>query len=601
MIAFYRRLWPILNQHTKHRLVIASVLMAAIALLEGIGLLLMIPLLQLLTSAHFSASSTAVEAASDLFGQQGSALAARLAVLVLLVYVVKGFGAIALLRWTTRFAMAQEDELVHELLVLYLGAPLEVHFELNSAEFQRTINQSLRTIFAQAFVTAFSAAGDLLGMLFIALILVVSSPVLSLVGIVYFALVVGVYQRLVNRSIHHASETVHHGQADMFRDVQQALAAVKEIKAGAVEEPFIERIRTSRRTMLNSYRILSLALVQPRYVLELVMVGAAGLVSVFAYSTEPAAAATASIAVFLAGGFRILAPLTKVFNGLNQARAAAPSIDQVANDIASLERPAQEQLAPSEFVGPLVPRIEVRDLTYTYPGSQRPAVSGVDLDVRPGEAVALLGASGAGKSTMVDLLLGLLDPTAGVIRVGGQDLTTVRRAWQRSVAYVPQAISLLDASVRENVVFGWEEEGDAQIWSVLERAQLRPIIEGLPDGVDTRIGERGVRLSGGQRQRLGIARALYRRPLLLVLDEATAALDNETEAQLTQVLEGLRGSLTTVVIAHRLSTVRNVDRVYFFSDGRITGSGGFDELSGRIPEFARLVQLASVGGANGDG
>jgi ABC-type multidrug transport system fused ATPase/permease subunit len=387
----------------------------------------------------------------------------------------------------------------------------------------------------------------------------------------------------------------------MFRDVQQALAAVKEIKAGAVEEPFIERIRTSRRTMLNSYRILSLALVQPRYVLELVMVGAAGLVSVFAYSTEPAAAATASIAVFLAGGFRILAPMTKVFNGLNQARAAAPSIDQVANDIVSLERPAQEQLAPSDFVGPLVPRIEVRDLTYTYPGSQRPAVSGVDLDVRPGEAVALLGASGAGKSTMVDLLLGLLDPTAGVIRVGGHDLTTVRRAWQRSVAYVPQAISLLDASVRENVVFGWKEEGDARIWSVLERAQLRPIIEDLPDGVDTRIGERGVRLSGGQRQRLGIARALYRQPLLLVLDEATAALDNETEAQLTQVLEGLRGSLTTVVIAHRLSTVRNVDRVYFFSDGRITGSGRFDELSGRIPEFARLVQLASVGGANGDG
>lgn len=574
--------------------------MVGVALLEGLGLVLMVPLLQLLTAGDFGASTTAVDVAADVLGRTGGALAATLAALGLVVYVLKGVVAIAVLRWTTRFAMAQEDELVRRLLRIYLGVPLDVHFEMNSAEFQRTINTSLRTIFAQAFVTAFSAAGDLLGMALVAVVLFVASPSLMVVGALYLGFTVVLYQRFVNRAMHGAAQRVHSGQAEMFRDVQQTMAAVKEIKAGAVEEPFVERIGMSRRRLIDAYRVLSLGLVQPRYVLELVMVGAAAVVAVFAYSTMSSSAATAAIAVFLAGSFRLLAPMTKVFNGLNQARAATPSIAQVAGDLAAYRSAAEAQLAPSPVAPPIEPRVEVRGVTYRYPAADRPAVEDVDLDVHPGQAVAFVGASGAGKSTMVDLLLGLLEPARGSIRVGGHDLAVVRRAWQATVGYVPQAIALLDASVRDNVEFGVAGGDDAAVWAALERAQLRATVAALPEGLATRIGERGVRLSGGQRQRLGIARALYRQPRLLVLDEATAALDNDTEAQVTEVLESLHGELTTVLIAHRLSTVRNVDRIYFFADGRIVGSGTFEDLSRIVPEFARLVELAAVSGAPGE-
>jgi ABC-type multidrug transport system fused ATPase/permease subunit len=494
--------------------------------------------------------------------------------------------------------MEEEAQLVRRLLRLYLGAPLTVHFGLNSAEFQRTINQSLRTIFSQAFVTAFSAAGDLLGVILVGVILVVSSPGLALVGFLYFGLVLGIYMKVVNRSVRRASDHIHRDQVRVFRDVQQALGSVKEVKAGAVEQHFIDRIGESRRDMLHSFRTIALMGVQPRYVLELAMVGAAAVVSVFTYSTQDPASATASIAIFLAGGFRMLAPLTKVFNGINAVKAATPSVEQIARDIDELTEPAERQLAEPAEAEPLQPRVMVRDLSFSYDGRRR-VLRNVDLDVFPGEAVAMIGSSGAGKSTMVDILLGLLDPTAGSVHVGGHDLAAVRRAWQRSVAYVPQTIALLDAPVRENVLFGYDDGDDARVWSALESAQLAEVVASLPEGLDTRIGERGILLSGGQRQRLGIARALYREPKLLVLDEATSALDNETEAQFTEVLAGLRGKLTTVAIAHRLSSVRDVDRVYFFSRGRAV-AGTFDQLVTQQPEFARLVQLSAVG-VNGDG
>jgi ABC-type multidrug transport system fused ATPase/permease subunit len=602
VIDFYRRLWPILSSKTRRRLVAAALMMTVVASLEAVALLLLVPLLQLLTSNDFSATSPAITKFGELFGRQGSALAAVLAVAALGVYVAKGFGAIAVLRWASRFAMEEEASLVTRLMRLYLGAPLEVHFDTNTAAFQRTINQSLRTIFSQAFVIAFSAAGDLLGVALIGVILLASAPGLTLVGLGYFAVVLFAYQRVVNHKIVEASQQVHRDQLRIFRDVQQALAAVKEIKAGAVEGEFIDHISRSRRLMLRSYRTIALMSVQPRYVLELMMIGAAAVVAAFAYSTEAAAAATASIAIFLAGGFRILAPLTKVISGLSTVRSARPAVGQIRDDLVRLGARADAQLAePAERVV-IEPRIEVRGVRFSYDGVT-PVLRGVDFDVAPGEFVALLGGSGAGKSTMVDLLLGLLEPSGGTIRVSGHVLGEVRRDWQRSVGYVPQTISLLDTSVRDNVVFGWPAADDERVWKSLADAQLTDVVAALPDGLETRIGERGVRLSGGQRQRLGIARALYREPVLLVLDEATSALDNETEAQFTAVLQGLQGRVTTVAIAHRLSTVRDVDRAYYLDGGRVVDCGTFDELARRVPEFARLVELSSVaagGGHDGD-
>jgi ABC-type multidrug transport system fused ATPase/permease subunit len=210
--------------------------------------------------------------------------------------------------------------------------------------------------------------------------------------------------------------------------------------------------------------------------------------------------------------------------------------------------------------------------------------------------VALVGASGAGKSTIVDLVLGLHRPTGGRITVDGVDIAESIPTWQRTLGLVPQDVYLIDESLRSNVAFGEvaDDIDEARIIEAVTRAQLDDLIASLPDGLDTFVGERGIRLSGGQRQRIGIARALYSRPQVLILDEATSALDNETERLITETIEALRGDMTIIVVAHRLSTVRNCDLVVFLSQGRVEVEGTFDEVRAGSAEFANLVALGTL-------
>jgi ATP-binding cassette subfamily C protein len=227
---------------------------------------------------------------------------------------------------------------------------------------------------------------------------------------------------------------------------------------------------------------------------------------------------------------------------------------------------------------------------------QVPVIDQVTLVVHPGEAIGLVGGSGAGKSTLVDLLLGLLEPDEGDILIDGWPIKSVRRQWQQMVGYVPQAIALFDDTVRANVALGVPRDrvDETRFWDALALAQLDDVVRALPHGADNLVGEAGVQLSGGQRQRMGVARALYHDPKVLMFDEATSALDNETEFKLTEVLETFRGRLTTITIAHRLSTVRRCDRLFYLEHGRVLAQGTFAELNATIPGFARMVELAAV-------
>ena len=330
------------------------------------------------------------------------------------------------------------------------------------------------------------------------------------------------------------------------------------------------------------------------------MMGAAAVIAFVAFSTESVNAATATVGVFLAGGFRMLAPLNKIIFGVAQARFALPSVDQLSQDLTlSKKEELAEALQTKEQVQveELRPRLSLRDVSFSYVPGVR-VLRGVTFDVEEGEAIGIVGGSGAGKSTLVDLLLGLLEPESGEIVVDGWPLPSVRRQWQRIIGYVPQSIVLFDANIRANVAFGVPENevDEAQLWKVLELAQLADVVRSLPDGLDDVIGEGGVQLSGGQRQRLGVARALYHDPRILMFDEATSALDNETEFKLTEVLESFRGRLTAITIAHRLSTVRRCDRLLYLEHGELVADGPFEELDSAIPGFARMVELASLRG-----
>jgi ATP-binding cassette subfamily C protein len=287
-----------------------------------------------------------------------------------------------------------------------------------------------------------------------------------------------------------------------------------------------------------------------------------------------------------------------------EVRHNAASLEVVFDGLRVLESPESLAMAEAEpvtsdrghalRVEPVEFREEIRlrDLGYRYPGAKRDSLWGVNLTIRRGEAIGFVGATGSGKSTLVDLVLGVLQPSRGSIAVDGRDIRSCLNSWQRKLGYVPQAFFLVDGSVRQNVAFGIEAEhvDDLRLAQAVKAAELDKLVARLPNGLDTVIGERGVRLSGGERQRVAIARALYNDPEVLVMDEATSALDNTTEAAVIDAVEALKGDRTLLIVAHRLSTVRRCDRIVFLKDGAVDAIGGYDELRTGHTEFRLMCE-----------
>jgi ABC-type multidrug transport system fused ATPase/permease subunit len=293
---------------------------------------------------------------------------------------------------------------------------------------------------------------------------------------------------------------------------------------------------------------------------------------------------------------RLVPSLTSFQSIVSQTTANIPQVAAVIRDIHS----AQDYLAHAEQVGHEPLRGEPRELllenvTFTYAGRAAPAVHDLSLTVPFGTTLGLAGSSGAGKTTLVDIVLGLLVPQQGRVRVDDQEVTDVLADWRSRVGYVPQDVSLFDGTVAQNVALTWGQEIDLErVEQSLRRAQLWDVVADREGGMQARIGDRGMALSGGQRQRLGIARALYSDPLVLVLDEATSALDTKTESDVSQAIRSLRGEVTVVVVAHRLSTIRDADQVCFMRGGTIVARGRFEDVVAAEPEFARQAALAGL-------
>ena len=598
MIQFYRLLYGVLDRPTKRRLGLAVAAMVGLAVLEGLALLALVPLLQILSAPDLQSDSNLVSTISDFLGNPTpSSLAVTLGVFALSLYLVKAVVAIVVMRWTATFALEEEASMARRLMDAYLRAPYTEHLRANTAEFVRTLTVSLTQIFRTAFVQCFNAVGDLFAVVFVGVILAASDPVLAVIAGGYFAAVSFGYQRAAHRLMERSARRIHEQQPIDLRTIQQPLNAVKDVKLRGVQDYFADEVFAVRRGLVPAQRTMALSSVTPRYVLELAMVGAAALIALFAFTTEPVNTATATVAIFIVGGFRMLAPLNKVIFGITQARASIPALEQVSGD---LERFGGEERSDAETLllvqrGELRPTIALRDVSFSFvPGV--PVLDGVSLEIDPGESIGFIGPSGAGKSTLVDVILGVLDPDQGDVLIAEWPIASVRRQWQQMVGYVPQSIVLFDDTVRANVALGVrrDEVDDEQLTHVLALAQLDHVVRSLRGGLDEVIGEGGVRLSGGQRQRLGVARALYHDPQVLIFDEATSALDNETEFKLTEVLEQLRGRVTTLTIAHRLSTVRRCDRLCYLEQGRIVAQGSLDQLFREIPGFARMVELARL-------
>ena len=320
--------------------------------------------------------------------------------------------------------------------------------------------------------------------------------------------------------------------------------------------------------------------------------------------------ALGSLALFLTAATRVMPSMLRLNGSRINLRSLGPRADyafkMAATSGSTRHRPRSETLPrrrPQPEVGigrpgkpELVLEVAVRDLKVDYPGSDAPALNGITFTLPPGGALAVVGPSGGGKSTLADAILGVVQPSAGSVRIGGLSPGQFVRRYPGLVAYVPQSVALVSGSVRDNVALGLtqDEIDDDRVWAALKRAHLADYLADARDGLDTEVGERGVQLSGGQRQRLGIARALYTDPRLLVMDEATSALDAETENLVTQTIEELASDVTTITIAHRLATVRRADTVIYLDRGRLLAQGTFEEVRNAVPRFDHQANLLGL-------
>lgn len=587
-------LGALFSPSTRRRLALAGVGSVGLSLLDTIGVLATLPLFQMV--AGVPVDEGALGRVSTVTGvTDPERLVLLVCVFVIAVFVTKSVLAFFFRRWQVHFLADQQARTSADMLRRYLSAPYAFHLQRTPAELLRTVNDGIAMTYT-GVIAALQVLIELSNIVFVMGALVLVAPGPALFTLVYFVTFGYLLQRFTRRRLTRAGERVIDAATDSYRLALQSLNAVKEIKLRNAADDFSDRYLEARRRSARAGADGAVFSELPKYFFDVIFVTGVGLLAGGLFATQEDTALV-TLGLFVAAGSRLLPSVVRLLGSVGTARVAERPTHLVLEELAALAHSEQSYASRAGASGP-VPTgdLRVEDLWFRYPGSDTDVLRGVDLSIPAGSSLAVVGSSGAGKSTFVDLLLGLHEPTSGRITAGGVDVLDNLTGWQSTLAVVPQDVYLADASLRANIAFGDRPDDidDALVAECVRRANLEHVVAALPDGLETWVGERGVRLSGGQRQRVGIARALYRQPRLLVLDEATSALDNKTERSVTETIRALSGDITVVVVAHRLSTVRHADRLMFLDGGVVRASGTFQEVRDQNAEFAELVALGGL-------
>ena len=517
---------------------------------------------------------------------------------VLAVFVLKALIAILLVRGQARFVAGIESRNAAVIARFLLGGSLENVKRYSKAEFQFALTGSTTYAFTGILnnVATFLAESFLL--LVITTTFFIVSPVTALFTLGYFGVVVLIIQLLIGRSLKKAGLDSVAGIIGTTGAVSDTLDTFREIAVLNKQSVFVERITDARSSLSRSDAVITFLSGMPRYVVETALIlGVVILVAQQFFSNE-LSTGIVTIGIFLTGGVRMMASLLPLQNAVSTIR------QNMERARLALDLLAQARDAPTTDAGPAEGTIatdpgglaiHIHDVHYRHPGAEIDTLSGISIDVDAGSYVAIVGPSGAGKTTLVDLLLGLSEPRAGLVTIGGVEPSVLRATSPGLIAYVPQRPGLLSGSIAENIALGVEPEDidQSRLREAIDAAYLREFIDSLPEGAATSVGKQVDALSGGQIQRIGVARALYSRPRLIVLDEATSGLDASSEAFVAASLAALHGRVTLVVIAHRLSTVQHADTVHVIENGSLTASGTFQSVRATVPMVAEYVKLMS--------
>lgn len=495
-----------------------------------------------------------------------------LGILICVVYLFKNLYLTLQQNCMLKFSYTTRMHLATKLLSTYMAEPYTFHLNKNISELQRSLQYDTNQ-FMQLINGALQAMAEVAVVICLGAYLIYVSPTISVVIIGLVIICIGLFFLISKKFSKRIGAQNEAYNAQLYQWINQSLGGIKEVKVLNREEFFVDSYKTVYKKLIKGAKNNEMLAAIPKYILETVcIIGMIiAVIGKLLWGRRDLNAFVVQMSAFAVAAFRLLPSVGKISAYINNIMYSIPSLDLIYKDLKEIEDfvPTEWNTAKTE-IWHLEKTIELKDISYAYDGADKSVLEHVNLTINKGETVALIGSSGAGKTTLADVFLGLLVPQMGSILVDGKNIYQNMNSWHHMLGYIPQTIYLSDDTIRNNVAFGIKEEDidEKAVVEALKKAQLYEFVQTLDQGLETFVGDRGVRLSGGQRQRIGIARALYYDPEILVLDEATSALDNETETAVMEAIDSLKGHKTMVIIAHRLTTIQNADRIYEVADGK---------------------------------
>ncbi|MFM8854236.1 MAG: ABC transporter ATP-binding protein [Acidimicrobiaceae bacterium] len=574
MIETVKIVWRLFTSSDRVAFIRIVVMVIIGMFLETVSLGIVVPIIGILTQDDYQEKYPWIV---DLFGSLSrEELISAVMVAMVFIYIVRSLFLFWSLWIQKGFSASVSGRLSQSLFSIYLRQPYMFHLQRNSSTLMRNAKNATSVVTCGVDPFLVLLTDGLVAIAMFSLLIYVE-PIGTLAVLIVFGVSTLLFQRLTRRRIDNWGYRVDYHETKILQHLQEGFGGAKDVKILGRENEFLSQHEKHLGESIRINRIYNVILTLPRSFMEIItIVGLCLLVVSMVVRDRPLADIVPILGLFAAAAFRVMPSINRLLMATQTLIFNRSIIASVYRDFL-LDTP---EVNNSKRVEPFAKQLELKDVSFRYPTAATPSLQNVSLVVRRGEAVGFVGPSGAGKSTLVDVILGLFAPTSGVVCVDGSDVHQNLRNWQNQIGYVPQAIYLTDDTLRRNVAFGLNDENidDDLVREAIRLAQLEEFVATLPDGLETVVGERGVRLSGGQRQRIGIARALYHKPSVLVLDEATRSLDTPTEHGVMQAVQALQGSKTVIIVAHRLSTVEYCDRLYRIEDSRITEEGTFAEV-----------------------
>lgn len=513
---------------------------------------------------------------------------------LIVVFLIKGLYIVLFNYIEAKFIYRRRYYVSRRMMTAYMQAPYTFHLQKNTAELLRNILNEVNVLSNIILTNLLKMSREGVMTISILILLFSVEPLITLFVLILAGAGAGSFILLTQKKIKSYGEEEQQRRSKMIQAVAQGLGGIKDARVLNRESEFINRFAEESFKSTNLMAFIKFIQQIPKPVVETTAVFGMMLISGFmVWQGRPMSAIIPTLTLFAMALVRLMPSIQQLSSMYTNLQYNMVSLDPIYNDLQQLEgygnRLVSERSSGNSME--FIDRLELDNVSYRYPESDEQALDKISLDIPKGSSVAFVGESGAGKTTIVDLILGLLEPTNGEIRVDGKNIQDSISAWQKNIGYIPQSIYLADESLRRNVAFGIPENeiDNGKVFEALKMAQLESLIKRLPDGIETIIGEDGTRLSGGQRQRIGIARALYHNPEVLVMDEATSALDNITEKEISKAIDALIGERTIILIAHRLTTVKNCNKLYLMKEGEIMDSGNYDDLVNRNKEFKKMA------------